>query len=115
MKQRALTRTLPLTLVFAAAVAGVACETSAQTARALRDPVRIESGLLSGVAGTSPGLRAYLGVPFAAAGRRPALARAAAGRRLAGRPRGGPLRAELRPERSRLEPAVDAGAHDRGE
>jgi para-nitrobenzyl esterase len=38
----------------------------AQDAAGLRDPVRIETGLLSGVATASPGVRAYLGVPFAA-------------------------------------------------
>jgi len=32
----------------------------------IEEPIRIESGLLSGISGTDPSIRAYLGVPFAA-------------------------------------------------
>jgi para-nitrobenzyl esterase len=56
---RALTLTGLLTAIAALPLA-------AQDAAGLRDPVRIETGLLAGVATASPGVRAYLGVPFAA-------------------------------------------------
>ena len=53
----AATKTLLLALLMAAPAA-------AQSGP--RDPVRVESGLLSGIATATPGVRAYLGVPFAA-------------------------------------------------
>src|ERR1051326_2653932 len=33
---------------------------------AITDPVRVEEGLLSGTTGTSPGVRVYRGIPYAA-------------------------------------------------
>jgi len=48
---------LPFPLIFAAAL---------PLAAAITDPVRVEQGQLSGVAGSDPGVRVYKGIPYAA-------------------------------------------------
>ena len=48
-------------------VAGAfALRTTAQSAAGLREPVRVENGLLTGIATDTPGVRAFKGVPFGA-------------------------------------------------
>ena len=40
--------------------------TSSPAFAAIHDPVRIDTGMISGVAGNSPEVRVYRGIPFAA-------------------------------------------------
>jgi len=55
--RRMLSRLLPLTLVLAIAPVTLA---------AIKEPVRVEQGLLSGTPGKNPDVRVYKGIPFAA-------------------------------------------------
>jgi para-nitrobenzyl esterase len=59
----AVLRALPILGLLAAITA---LPLPAQDTAGLRDPIRVETGLLSGIATGTPGVRAYLGVPFAA-------------------------------------------------
>ena len=51
---------------FPMSILPVAVFTAALPLCAIDDPVRVENGLLSGSSGSSPEVRVYKGVPFAA-------------------------------------------------